>query len=98
MQGLDPARENLRETGVGGKFHHRHCVFAQKLGRASSGEQFDPQRGKALGEGQQAGLVGNGEEGAGNFHREGPMKNGPGLLPNGDYDNFEIAGRGSLGI
>ena len=67
MQGLDPAVHHFRKAGVIGDFDDGDAVFGQQLGGAAGGEDFDAQAGKGAGEIDDAGFVGNADQGAGNF-------------------------------
>ena len=66
-QGFDAAVEDFREAGVLGDFLHGDRGFAQRAGRAAGGQDFHPVRRQCLGEREQPGLVGDRDQGAGDW-------------------------------
>lgn len=68
MQGLDAAVEHFREAGVVADFGDRQAGVAQHLGGAAGGQELDALGGQALGEFENAALIGNGNEGLTDFH------------------------------
>jgi hypothetical protein len=62
IQRLDAAVEDLRKPGVLGHFGHGHPVFRQQPGRASGGKDPVAESGEALGELDDAGLVGHADQ------------------------------------
>ncbi len=64
VQRLDPAVEHFRESGHVAHVAHREAGVAQRAGRAAGGDEVPAEGGEALGELDQAGLIGNGEQGA----------------------------------
>lgn len=75
MQRLDAPVHDFREAGDFGHVLHRNAFCGNRLGGAAGREDFDALRMKRLGEIDQAGLVGNGKEGAAH-----PMKIGSGNM------------------
>ena len=67
MQGLDPAIHHFGKVGDLGHIADRQARIAQRLGGAAGGDQHHALAGQALGEFDQAGLVGNRQQGAGNL-------------------------------
>ena len=63
VQRLDPAVHHFGEAGDVADVAHRQARVAQRFGGAAGGEQFDAQRGQGAREVDQAGLVGNGQQG-----------------------------------
>jgi hypothetical protein len=68
VQGLDAAVEHFGEAGVVGDVGHRQAGFAQGLGGAAGGQQLDAEGGQLAGEFDDAGFVGDAEQGLGDFH------------------------------
>ena len=71
MQRLDAAVEHLGETGIVAEFLRLDAGFAQCPGGAAGGDDLDAGTGEYLGEGNQVGLVGNGNERALNLGHDG---------------------------
>ncbi len=63
MQRLHAAVHHLRETGVVGDFGHRDAAVAQQLEGAAGGQQRDACLAEFAGEVDDAGLVGDGDQG-----------------------------------
>ena len=57
VQGLDPAVEHFRETGVVGDVDHRQAGLAEGFGGTAGGEEFDAGVGERAGEVDEAGFV-----------------------------------------
>ena len=71
VQRLHAAIEHLGEAGVLGNVLHHESGVAERFGRAAGGNEFHARSGERLGEGDEAGLVGNREERALNLsHKE----------------------------
>jgi len=64
VQGLDAAVEHLGEAGEFAYVLHSQAGFAQSAGGAAGGDELDVVPGEGLGEGDEAGLVGDAEQGA----------------------------------
>ncbi len=64
MQRLDASVEHFREAGEFGNVFDGDAGIAQQLGRASGGDEFDAEAGELAGEVDEAGLVGDAEDGA----------------------------------
>ena len=64
MQRLDAAVEHFREAGEFGDVFDGDAGIAQQLGRASGGDEFDAEAGELAREIDEAGLVGDAEDGA----------------------------------
>jgi hypothetical protein len=64
VQRLDAAAHHLGEAGVVGDLDHREARLGEQARGAAGGEQFDTARGQRLGEVDDAGLVGDAEQGA----------------------------------
>src|SRR5690606_6902154 len=64
VQGLDPAVHHLREAGVVRHFHRRDAVVPEQAEGAAGGEDLHPQLAQGTGKVQDAGLVGNADQGA----------------------------------
>jgi hypothetical protein len=62
MQRLDPAIHHFRKAGELGDIPDRQAGLADRLGGAAGGEQLDVAGGQCLGQVDQAGLVGNGQQ------------------------------------
>ena len=62
MQRLHAPVEHFREAGVVGHFGHLEAGVSQQLGGAASGEERHALRSERLGEVDDAGLVGDGNE------------------------------------
>jgi len=72
VQGLNAAFHDLREAGVLADVRHRQAGVAEHLGGAAGGEELVTVfLDEGLGEGQEAGLVADGEEGDGHGERKG---------------------------
>ena len=69
VQRLDAPIHDLGEARMVGDLGHRYARIAQSLGGAARGEQLDFLSGEEFCQLKQAGLIGNGEECAGDFHR-----------------------------
>ena len=68
MQSFNATIEHFGKAGVLGNIFHGQAGFAERLGGATGGNKFDADGGEDLGEGHEAGFVGNGEQGTLNFH------------------------------
>ena len=68
MKGLHPAVHHLGESREIGDLLHGDACGGDRLGGASGGEEFDTEFMEAAGEVDEAGLVGDREEGALDFH------------------------------
>jgi hypothetical protein len=64
MQGLDPAVHHLREAGMGRHLDDLDARLGDRRGRAAGRQDLDTVPGEPLGELDQAGLVGNRDQGA----------------------------------
>ena len=64
VQGLHPAVHHFREAGVVGHFHGGDAVVLEQLVGAAGGEDFHAEGGELAGEVDDAGLVGNADQGA----------------------------------
>jgi hypothetical protein len=64
VQGFHTAIHHFGEVGDFGYIAHGDVVFAQKLRRATGREQLDILANEELGEGNEAGFIGDGNEGA----------------------------------
>jgi hypothetical protein len=62
VQGFDAAIEHFGETGDLGHFGHGQAFIGQQLGGAAGGQQLDAQGVQGLGEFNDAGFVGDGNE------------------------------------
>ena len=71
VQRLQAAVEKLRRTGEIRDIDDRQPRLTQRGGSAAGGEQFHSHGVEFLGEFGQAGLIGNGEKGAGDWHKIG---------------------------
>ena len=72
VQGLHAAFHDLREAGVFADVGHRQAGVAQHLRGAAGGEELVAVfLDEGLGEGQEAGLVADGEKGDGHGERKG---------------------------
>jgi hypothetical protein len=67
VQGLDAAVEHFREAGVVADLGHGQPGIAQHFGGAAGGQKVDSLSGKALGEFENARLVGDGNQGLGDW-------------------------------
>jgi hypothetical protein len=67
VQRFDAAIHHFREAGVVADVFDREARVAQGFGRAAGGDEFDVGGGEGLGEVNEAGLVGNGKQGARNL-------------------------------
>ncbi len=63
VQRLHAAIEHFRESCVVGDFCHRQACIGQQLGRPAGGQKLHAERMKFASEFEDAGLVGNGDEG-----------------------------------
>ena len=63
-QGFDTAVEDFGEAGVVGDLFHRDTGLAQGFGGAAGGEDFDAVGSEGAGEVDEAGFVGDGDQGA----------------------------------
>lgn len=70
VQCFDAAIQNFGVPGVSGDIRHRHTRLSQGGGGAAGGEDFHSQRHQSLGEFDEAGFVGDTEQGALDFHVE----------------------------
>ena len=70
VQRLDPAVQHLGKAGQRGDVAHRQAGLAQRRARAAGRDQLDAAGGQPRGERDQAGLVGDGQQGAGNLDRK----------------------------
>ena len=68
VKGLHAAVHHLGESRKIGDLLHRDAGGGDRLGGASGGEEFDTEFMEAAGEVDEAGLVGDREEGALDFH------------------------------
>ncbi len=68
VEGLDAAIKDFRMPGVGGDIRHGQAGGAERGGGAAGGEQLHAERGEAAGQLQQAGFIGNTQQGATYFH------------------------------
>jgi len=68
VQGLDAAVHDLGEAGMVRNLRDRDVCLPQHLRRAASGEDGDVVLVKEAGELHQSGLVGDGDQGAGDIH------------------------------
>jgi hypothetical protein len=67
---FDAAIEHFGKTGVLADVFDGEAGFAKGLGGAAGGDEFHAGSGEGLGEGHEAGFIGNGKQGAANFfHR-----------------------------
>ena len=66
VQGLHATVHHLREAGVVGDFHRGHAVVLEQLVGAAGGEDFHAEGLEFAGEFEDAGLVGNADQGAAN--------------------------------
>ena len=64
VERLDAAVEHFGESGEVGDVFHGDAGIAQQLGGASGGDEFDAESGELAGEFDEAGFVGDGEDGA----------------------------------
>src|SRR5690606_25225110 len=64
VQGLDAAVHHFRETGVVGDFDRGHAVVLEQLVGAAGGEDLDTECSQFASEVEDAGLVGNADQGA----------------------------------
>jgi hypothetical protein len=64
MQRLDAAIEHFRKAGEFRDILDRQPRIADRLGSTAGGQQFDTLRGQRTGKVDQAGFIGDGEEGA----------------------------------
>ncbi len=74
MQGLDPARHHFRKAGVVRDLSDRDPLGRQKAGGTTGGQDLNSTVRKGTGEIDQAGLVGNADEGAANRLHLGPLQ------------------------
>jgi hypothetical protein len=70
-QGFDAAVHDLGEAGVGGDVGDREAGVAQGFGGAAGGEELGAVGEQGVGEGEQAGLVGDGDQRATDWQRIG---------------------------
>ena len=68
VQGLDAPVHDLGEMGDRGDFGHGNARGGERLGRTACGDQRHPAIAEEAGEVDQAGLVGDGNEGPANRH------------------------------
>ena len=73
MQCLDPPIEHLREPRVLGDVFHRDPRLAQRRRSPARRKDFRTARRKATGEFDDTGLVGDGKQGATDFHVKGAL-------------------------
>ncbi len=66
MEGLDTAIEHLRETCEIGDIADHQAGIAERLGGTSGGDEFNVMGDQSPSKVDQAGLIGDGEEGATN--------------------------------
>ena len=71
VEGLHPAVHYFGEAGVIGDLDDRDAGFAERLGRASGGQDFNPVAHQEAAEFDQTGLVGNGNQGRSEERRVG---------------------------
>src|SRR5208282_221644 len=64
MQRLDAAIEHFRKAGEFGDVFDRDAGVAEQLGRTSSGDEFDAEAGELAREIDEAGFIGDAEDGA----------------------------------
>ena len=64
VQRLDPAVHHFRKAGMRRYLGDRHTTVAQQLEGAAGRQQFDAARGQSLRQFDDAGLVGDGQQGA----------------------------------
>ncbi len=67
VKSLDAPIQHLRKSSEVGDVADLKAGVAQRPGGAPGGNQFHSMAGKALGEFHQAGLIGDAQQGAGNF-------------------------------
>ena len=101
MQGLDPPIHDLGKAGMGRDLRHREPGFGEGAGRAAGGEQRHALADEKAGEIHQPGLVGNGDQRAGDgedrsshrvSRRLGPVRASGSRAPDGRAPG--AAGRG----
>ena len=68
MQSLNPPFEHFRKCGETGNLPHRDFFFSQQLRGAAGRDDVHALVFKRARERRDAGLIGNGDEGAGDFH------------------------------
>lgn len=64
VEGLDAAVKHLREAGEIGDIANGEACFTQDPGGAASGDELDRMLVEATGEVDEAGFIGDGEQGA----------------------------------
>ena len=82
MKGLDPAVEHLGKAGKLGDILDGEPLFAQQLGGAAGGENFDAEAGQLPGEVDDAGFIGNTDQ--------SPFDDGHGENPFADELAFTV--------